>query len=119
MGSEELLSQLTSSAVVIYVIESLKKSAWCPWITMETKTINRWLAVVGSGASAIGVHFAYDGKAGALLITGLTVAGIAHGLWHWAQQYALTQLAYDSAINNKYVPAAGDNAITRQPAEKA
>ena len=115
-GSEEMLSQLTSSAVVVYAIELVKKSAIFPWLTAETKTLNRWLAVIGSGIAAIGVHFAYDAKDGALVITGLTLGAVAHGLWHWAQQYALTQLAYDSAVNNKYVPKPGDNSITKQPA---
>lgn len=115
-GSEELLSQLTSSAVVIYVIQALKRSSWFPWVTTETKRLNRWLAVLGSAASAAGIHLAYDGTLGTILITGVTTSGIAHGLWHWFQQYALTQLAYDATIDNKYVPKAGDLAITEQPA---
>lgn len=115
-GSEELLSQLTSSAVVIYAIELLKNTGWVTWITADTKTLNRWLAVFGSLLAAVGIHYSYDATAGALVITGLTTTGLLHGTWHWAQQYAITQLAYDAAIDNKYKPKAGDNAITRQPA---
>lgn len=100
-GSEELLSQLTSSAVVVYAIELLKKSQWFPMITAESRTLNRWAAVLGSGAAAIGVHVAFDSTAGALMITGLTMSGLAHGAWHWLQQMAITQLSYDAAINNK------------------
>jgi hypothetical protein len=116
---EELLSQLTSSAVVIYAIEALKKSRWFPWLTAETTTVNRIAAVVGSLAAAVGIHYSYDMTAGALLITGLTPSGISHGIWHWAQQYAITQLAYDAAIDNKYRPKPGDLAITKQPAPPA
>ena len=103
MGAEQILSQLTSSAVVVYAIEILKHSKWFPWLSEETPKLNRLAAVIGSFGAAVGIHFAYDAQNGALLITGLTVAGILHGAWHFAQQYALTQLAYDSAINPKKI----------------
>lgn len=103
-GSEELLSQLTSSAVVIYAIELVKRSHWFPWLTAETRTLNRVAAVIGSLIAAVGIHYSYDASAGALVITGLTTWGVAHGIWHWAQQYAITQLAYDAAIDNKFKP---------------
>lgn len=101
MITNELLSQLTSSAIVIYALEALKQSAWVPWITVDTRRLNRWLAVVGSGAAALGIHFVFDVEAGQIIISGLTPSGIAHGLWHWAEQYALTQLAYDAAVAPK------------------
>lgn len=101
MGAEELLSQLTSSAMVIYFLQTLKKSSWFPWLTAETKTLNRLVGFLGAGLTAVGIHFAFDVQQGQLLITGLTFSGLLHGAWHWAQQYALQQLAYDAAVASK------------------
>lgn len=105
MGAEELLSQLTSSAMVIYALQMIKKSSWFPWLTAETKTLNRVVGFLGAGLTAVGIHFAFDVQAGVFVISGLTAAGLLHGAWHWAQQYALQQLAYDAAVAQKGAPA--------------
>jgi hypothetical protein len=98
MGTEELLSQLTSAAIVVYALQWLKSTSLVSFITAETKTLNRWLSALGAFTGAVGIHFAFDVSAGSLVITGLTVTGLLHGGWHWINQFALQQLMYDAAV---------------------
>ncbi len=103
---QELLSQVTTSAIVIYALQWLKRTQWVSWISQETPRLNRALMLVGSALGAVGIHFAFDAAKSAdgtyvLTITGLTLANVLHGLWHWANQAALTQLAYDATLGNK------------------
>lgn len=95
-AGQEILSQFTSAAVVVYLLQQVKHARWFPWISIETKRANRIVGALLSIASAIGVHFAYDGSAGTLLVSGLTVAGILHGAWHALNQWCLQQVTYDA-----------------------
>lgn len=98
MNGQEILSQFTSAAVVVYVLQLIKRSTWFPWLTIETKKANRIVAALGAAASALGVHFAFDMQAGSLLITGLTVTGVLHGGWHWLNAMAIQQTLYDGVV---------------------
>lgn len=91
-----VLNQVTSSAVVILLINKLKSSSWFPSITKGTDELNRVLAVLFAGLGAIGVHTSFDHAAGILTITGLTTTGILTGLWHWVTSYATQELAYQA-----------------------
>lgn len=99
MNEHVFISQLTSAAIVVYGIQKLKEAKWFPWLTDTTHTLTRitsaFLAVIG----AIGVHVAFDQHSGILTVTGLTVTTILSGAWHWANQYALQQMIYDSVLN--------------------
>lgn len=92
----EIVSQFTSAAVVVYLMQMLKRAQWFPWLTMETAKMNHVVAVVAAGVSALGVHFAFSSSEGTLLITGLNASTIAHTAWHWANQYALQRVTYDT-----------------------
>lgn len=101
---QELLSQLTSAAMVVYGLEAIKKMEAVAFITDKTKGLNRLLGALGALLAAVGIHFAFDTTAAeagtyVITITGLTTASVLHGVWHWASQWALQQLAYDSAIS--------------------
>ena len=97
MGSgEEVFSQMTSAAMMVYLLQWVKQSGWVPWITPDTKRLNRLLSTVLAGASALGIHFAFDVQAGTLVISGLTTVGVGHGLWHWFNQVISQQVIYDT-----------------------
>lgn len=102
-----VLNQITSSAVVILLLNKLKSSSWFPSITQKSDQINRVLAVLLAGLGAIGVHTSFDHAAGILTITGLTTTGILTGLWHWVTSYATQELAYQATKK------AGSDAATK------
>lgn len=94
----ELVSQVTSAAIVVYLLQSLKRSQWLPWLTMESARLNHFVAVGAAAVSAVGVHVAYSADEGTLLVTGLTASSLLHSIWHIANQYALQRITYDAVV---------------------
>ena len=97
----ETMSHFTTAAVVVYALQWLKRSSLVSFITADTVTLNRWAGVVLAAASAVGVEAVYSSAEGTLLITGLSLAGIAQGVWHFLNQYALQQITYDAVVAKK------------------
>ena len=97
-GSNIVLAQITSSAVIAYGLEMLKKWNKIPWINQNTKRINRIVSAILSGVAALGIHMQFNSEAGTLMITGLCLPCIVHGMWDWARSWVVTQLVYDGAI---------------------
>lgn len=102
----EIVSQFTAAAVVVYALQMIKKSAWFPWMTQETTTLNRLVSAAGAFIGSIGVHMAFSaGQATApdgtylITVTGLTLANVGAGLWHWMNQFAGQQLLYDGIVS--------------------
>ncbi len=100
----EVLSQFTAAAVVVYALQMLKKSAWFPWFDQSTTSLNRVFSAVGALVSAVGVGVAFApvvGVEGAYTIslTGITLSGIALGAWHWINQFAFQQITYDLVVS--------------------
>jgi hypothetical protein len=83
---------------VPYVLEWLKKSKYFPWLTQETKVLNRWVSGCAALVTTLGISYTYSADAGQLIITGLTVSGVLHGMLEWLGQFAAQQFIYDSAI---------------------
>lgn len=97
----EILSQVVVAGLSSYVMERAKKSPYLPFLTMETKRLNGVIAAIVSAVATIGIHFTYDSSAGTLMITGVGLTSLRHGLWDWAKQYLFQQFVYDTAIKNK------------------
>lgn len=88
-------TQFTASAVIVFLGHILER--WVPSSAVWPATAKRvgyWLVAAGS---AIGVHVAsYNSTTGTLVITGLSFAMIAHGVWHWVQSVALQEFIHGS-----------------------
>lgn len=93
------LSQVTVSAAVVYVIELLKRSQRVPWITTQTRRINRAVSLVLSAATAVGITVHFDH--GVLTVAGLTLGSILTFAFTWAKSFVLQELVYQTAANGK------------------
>jgi len=101
-------TQITASAVAVFVIQLMKRWSALPWITHWTPRVNRVVAIASSFLTAIGVHIAYSSVEHTVVISGLTLTGILGMLWVWVKQFALQEYVYQSAANRtKVVPVAG------------
>lgn len=105
MNESLILSQIGSSALVVFLLQKAKESKWFPFLTTETAKLNRVVAVIAAGLVSVGVHTTFDKSAGTLVITGLTVSGILHGLWAWLNSYAVQHSIYKVTTINS-IPAA-------------
>jgi hypothetical protein len=97
-GGAAVLTQLTASAMVVWILQQLKKAKTIPWVSVETDKLNRWLAVLGAALASIGIHYTFDHTAGVLTITGLTLTGILTGTWHWFQSYVVQEALYRATV---------------------
>ena len=93
-----VISQVTLSAVVVVILQHLKSASWFPWLTQETEKAKRIVAAFAAALTAIGIHYNYDATTGTLMFTGITVAAIGHGIWHWIQSYAFQEVLYKGAF---------------------
>lgn len=65
-------TQLTMSAVIVFILQVLKKASWFPWLSDQTQRLNTIVAVVLSGLAALGIHSSFDPASHVLTITGLS-----------------------------------------------
>jgi hypothetical protein len=103
-------TQITASAMAVFIIQRMKNWSALPWITHWTPMVNRAVAILSAFLTAIGVHIAYSSVEHTLLISGLTLTGILGMMWVWVKQFALQEYVYQSAANRTKVnlPAGAD-----------
>jgi heme/copper-type cytochrome/quinol oxidase subunit 3 len=96
-------TQFGTAAFAVFIIQQMKKWSALPWITHWTPTVNRFVAIVSSLLTAIGVHVAYSSVEHTLVISGLTLTGILGMIVVWAKQFAYQEYVYQSAANRTKV----------------
>lgn len=99
MGQDLVISQVTLSTVVVVVMEWLKKASWFPWLTVQSEKVNKLIAIFLAAITAIGIHYTYDASTATLTLTGISLAALGHGLWHWLQSYAVQETVYKGAFH--------------------
>ncbi len=92
--------QITGSAIIVYLLQVLKNWRWFSWLDATTDRRNRIVAIALAGLTALGIHAQFDATGGVLTITGLTLAGIADGLWDWIRSFVIQELIYRGVIKN-------------------
>lgn len=99
MVSNVVMTQFTSSAVVVFLMQKLKSAAWFPLIQEGKVLINRTISILSAAAVTIGIGYTWDPTLDAsgnrhMTFAIPTLAAIAVGLWHWLNQYALNEMVY-------------------------
>lgn len=114
-----LISQLTSAAIVVYLLQSLKRTGWytrlAAWMPMKDEHVHRVVSAVGAFLSAEGVHIAFTGDAVAGWHLSATIPPamvLLHAFWDWAQQFALNQLTYDAVAQRAGTGKPGELVVT-------
>jgi hypothetical protein len=96
-------TQFGTGAVVVVIIQMMKKWSALPWITHWTPRINRAVAIIGSLLGTLGIHTAYSSVNHTLLISGLSLSGILGMLVVWVKQFAYQEYIYQSSANRTKV----------------
>src|SRR5713226_951305 len=87
-------TQVTASAVVVFLFRVIEHKF--PVLATLAPGIKRTITWIIAAGAALGVHASFTSASGTLIITGLTLAGIAHALWHWIQSVALQEWIHNS-----------------------
>lgn len=106
--SNEFLSTITASSMVVAVIQWLKNTKMIPFINQHSAKLNRTLSWAAAFISGAGLHYHYEASTGTLVLTGLTAAAFGHAIWDTAQSYALQWLIYKGIVKG---PAADVAAV--------
>lgn len=85
------LNQLALSILVVMLVEKAKGSASVPWISNETKRLNRVLGAVLAAVTGLGVSYTWSSATGDLAIHGLTVTNLAAHLWDASRAWLVQQ----------------------------
>lgn len=93
----ELTAHLTTSAMVVYGLETMKSQGWFPWITCDSKTMNRVVSAVLAAAVAFGISATGDMNTGWTIHIPMASA-LLPAIWDWAKQYSLQQVIYDGVV---------------------
>lgn len=107
MVSNVAMTQFTSSAVVVYLMQKLKNAKWFPLIQEGKTLLNRSISIGSAAVIAVGVNYTWNPQSRGLLITIPTLGVAAIGFWHWLNQYALNEMLYRATVN-KAAPANGN-----------
>jgi hypothetical protein len=98
---DTLQNILTLNVICVWLIELAKRSKYVPWITAETKQVNKAASAVLAALSSAGITvLAVHQGAGSysIQITGLTMAAIPHFVWHVMGNYAVQKWIYKVVV---------------------
>ena len=103
MDVQTLWHMFMASALGIALLQKLKSAKWFPWAEMVgTKTMNRVFGIAISLLGVTGVHYAWtlapDGSH-TLMLTNISLWGIANATWHWFQQWIMQETVYQMSLN--------------------
>lgn len=94
---------LTSSGIGLIsslVMQWMKKSNLFTFLGCEKmhENANLYFSIAVAFITSLGIGYKYDAVAGTVLITGLTSASLAHGVWHWGSQWVIQHVTYKQFI---------------------
>ena len=95
--SGELTAHLTLGAMVVYSLDWAKSSGWVPWLTADTKTLNRLLSLFASLVIGMGITWTGDAAGGWHVEIPMATV-LMSGLWDSVKQFFLTQVLYDTTV---------------------
>lgn len=90
----QFMSLFSSGALVVFLLQWVKKSKYAPFITAETAKLNRAVAWLAAGGAAIGIRATFDPQAHSLLITGLSLGAVWHGAAQWMHSIVMQEVLY-------------------------
>lgn len=98
---DSAISQLTLSAVVVWLLEWLKGAGWFPLVSgASSERMKRLFGASVAALAAVGITYQYDPTAGVLVISGLTLSSVGHFAWVWLQNFVSQQLIYHGIVKN-------------------
>ena len=91
LGTAAIIAVLVSEA-----IEMSKRFGWSP-TSGQSASVNRVVAGLAAFISGIGINMIFEPTTGTLIISGLLVSGLSHGVAQFAAQQAYYRLAIKGA----------------------
>lgn len=97
-------TQISAAMASGYILWLLQKSQTIPWVSQTTVKLNAVIRLIVATGSTLGISIAWEPTNHQLIIGNLTLAVVAHGLWHVFTQYAATH-GFEKILN--VIPSTG------------
>ena len=95
--SNEIMTHLTTGAVVVYAIEWLKQWPQFRWLTADSGTVNRVVSALAAAMIAFGISATGDAATG-WVIQIPSVAVLWSSGWEFVKQLTVQQVLYDGIV---------------------
>jgi hypothetical protein len=92
MDPSTLAPAAIAQVVAVWLIQKLKTAGWFPWLSANSATASRVVAIVFAGLAAGGITWQWAGSD--VTIHGLNWATIQQHLWTWAAGISTNELTY-------------------------
>jgi hypothetical protein len=93
MGEHGELGTAAVVAILISeVIEMCKRFGWCP-LDYDTAKLNRIVGAAAAMLTGIGLNMSFEPATGTLVVSGLVLSSLMHGVAQWCGQMAYYRLA--------------------------
>jgi len=116
----DFMSTITASTLAVSMIQWLKDTKYVPFINQHSATLNRVLSWAIAFFSGAGIHYTFNGDAGVLTVTGLSLGVIIHTLTITCKQYAAQWIIYKGIVKGPAADVAavkeGTRAVAVAPA---
>lgn len=104
MDSNVVVTQATSAAIFVYVMQQLKAASWFPWLKDEGQiALKRVISVLAAITIHTGIHFIWNPGTGEVwrqVVINLPTPWIMLvTIWHWAGQFVTQELIYQITGN--------------------
>src|SRR3990167_25373 len=101
---DSTISQLTVSAVVVWIIERLKGASWFPALTPESsERVKQVIGAIAAALTAVGITYQYNPTLGVLTISGHTISSVGSFTWAWIQNFVSQQILYHGIVKHPEV----------------
>ena len=91
------VTELTSAAILVYLLEVVKSLPWVQQKLGSWSWLYRVASILWALVSTIVLSYEFSGNAvyGWMTASGFTaLGGVALGLWHWIEQFAMQEIIY-------------------------
>lgn len=95
------VTEFTTSAVFVWLLQTLKSASWFPWLKKNQAKVTRLWSVALAGLGAVGVSYTWTSMSGqqGVFIAWPGWIPIGIGLWHWLNQFAMQETIYQATAN--------------------
>jgi hypothetical protein len=114
------VTEFTTSAVAVWLLQKLKTATWFPLVQQGRAWLNRAASIVLAGVGAVGVSYTWapNPMGGHMLTVAIpTLSVAALGAWHWLNHFVMQETIYQATSNGK--PANGAAPIAAPAAQPA
>lgn len=88
-------TELGSTLAIVGGMQALKKAKWFPLVQQGQAVLNRIFSIAAALCTTLAIGYTWNpANNGTLILTGISVAAIAHGLFHVLTQFLYQETGY-------------------------